>query len=73
LCAFFIEYLTLLLSFLWISEFCLHVAAYNIKHGIMAYPSNFNPTRTGGGKKGRPAEAVPGDALNSGAREGKGK
>ena len=39
----------------------------------MAYPSNFNPTRTGGAKRGRPAKAVPGDALNSGARKGKGK
>ena len=45
-------------------NFCLHIAAYNIKHGIMTYPVNFNPTRTGGGKRGRPAKAVRGQALH---------
>ena len=45
-------------------EFCVHVAAYNIKHGIMKYPVNFDPAPTGKAKRGRPANALRGGALD---------
>ena len=49
-------------------EFCLHVAAYNIGHGLMKYPASFNPTKTGGSKRGRPSHAQKGGALGEGDR-----
>ena len=43
-------------------EFCLHVAAYNIKHKIMEYPLSYDPRSTSS-RRGRPPKATSGGAL----------